>query len=81
MPKKILKRYVKDIATFTGGSLIIGAGATAVGGMGSSVAVGGGMTTLASGMGAVAPLVAMKPMVGMLGQTTKMFEPKKRRRK
>jgi len=80
MPKKVMKRYVKDTLHLTTGSLIAGAGASAIGSMGSPVPVGGGLSTLAGGLGTVGSLVGMKASVGLLGGMTKSLKPKKKRR-
>lgn len=73
--KSPLGTYVKDVATFSAGSMVIGASTKATAPFGVSA----GVTQLASGSRAIAPLIPMKASIGMLGNVAQTFKPKKRR--
>ncbi len=81
--KKPMGEMTKDIGKFTLGSTIIGVGAVGIAKMGvpAGVHASAGLGTLASGMGAVAPLIPMKASIGMMGQAMRSLPKQKRRRR
>ena len=83
--KKPLKGMVKDIATFTGGSMIAGVGAVGISKMGipgvAGTHIGAGMAQVGSGLRAVAPVMMLKHQVGLLQSSLpKELKMSKRRR-
>ena len=81
--KSALSQFPKDVAMFSMGGILVGAGGRTISHMGAGAAgthAASAMAELGSGMRAVAPLIPMKTAMGMLAPLTKRFKPRKRRR-